>query len=86
MTVWTSGLFKIFMQYAKKRPKMVKKWPFMSHKFSGFFLPKLKKMETEKFVFNAVAFDPIKIWTCLALQNGHQHLSFVKNYNVVGKK
>ena len=40
---------------------MVKKWPFMSHKFSGFFLPKLKKMETEKFVFNAVAFDPIKI-------------------------
>ena len=58
----------------------------MNYKFSGFFLPKLKKMETEKFVFNAVAFDPIKIWTCLAPQNGHQHLSFVKDYNVVGKK
>ena len=70
----------------KKQPKMVKKWPFISHRFSGFFLPKLKKMETEKFVFNAVAFDPIKIWTCLAPQNGHQHLSFVKDYNVVGKK
>ena len=43
-------------------------------------------METEKFVFNAVGFDSIKIWTCLAPQNDHQHLSFVKDYNVVGKK
>ena len=45
----------------KTMSKMVKRWPFMSHRFSEFFLPKLKKMETEKFVFNAVAFDPIKI-------------------------
>ena len=58
----------------------------MSHQFSGFFLPKLKKMETEKFVFNAVAFDPIKIWTCLAPQNGRQHLSFLKDIYNVGKK
>ena len=65
---------------------MVKKWPFISHRFSGFFLPKLKKMETEKFVFNAVGFDSIKIWTCLAPQNDRQHLSFVKDYNVVGEK
>ena len=51
----------------------------MSNKFSEFFLPKLKKMETEKFVFYVVAFDPIKTWTCLAPQNDHQHLSFVKD-------
>ena len=43
-------------------------------------------MEPETFVFYAVALDPIKIWTCLAPQNDHQHLSFVKDYNVVGKK
>ena len=45
----------------KKITKEGKKWPFMSHRFSGSFLPKLKKMETEKFVFYAVAFDQIKI-------------------------
>jgi hypothetical protein len=33
-----------------------------------------------------VAFDPIKILTCVALQNDHQNLSFVKATNVVGKK
>ena len=44
-------------------------------------------METETFLFYAVvAFDPIKIWTCLAAQNDHQHLSFVKDIHVVGKK
>ena len=43
-------------------------------------------METEKFVFFAVAFDPIKIWTCLTPQNDHQNLSVVKDYNVDGKK
>ena len=46
----------------KNGQKMVKKWPFMSHKFSRFFLPKLKKkMQTEKFLFSVVAFDPIEI-------------------------
>ena len=41
---------------------MVVKWPFMSQKFSGFFLPKLqKKKEMKKNVFYVVAFDPIKI-------------------------
>ena len=40
---------------------MVKKWPFMGHKFSGFFLPKWKKMETETYVIYVVAFDPIEI-------------------------
>ena len=34
----------------------------------------------------AVAFDPIKILTCWALQNVRQNLSFVKATNVAGKK
>ena len=34
----------------------------------------------------AVAFDPIKILTCWALQNDRQNLSFVKATNVVGEK
>ena len=33
-----------------------------------------------------IAFDPIKILTCWALQNDRQNLSFVKATNVVGKK
>ena len=65
---------------------MVKKWPFMSHRFSGIFFPKWKKMETKKFVFYSVAFDPIKIQTCLAPQNDCQQLSFLKDVSVVGKK
>ena len=40
----------------KKLPKMVKKWPFMSHAFLRFFLPKLKKN-----VFYVVAFVLIVI-------------------------
>jgi hypothetical protein len=37
-------------------------------------------------VIYAVAFDPIKISTCWALQNDRQNLSFVKATNVVGEK
>ena len=49
----------------------------LSFSLSGFLLPKLKKKnETEKFVFYAVAFDPIKIQTCLASQNDGQQLGF----------
>ena len=33
-----------------------------------------------------MAFDPIKILTCWALQNDRQNLSFVKANNVVGEK
>ena len=43
-------------------------------------------MEIERFVFNAVAFDPINIWTCLAPENGHQHLSFVKFFKCSWEK
>ena len=65
---------------------MVKKWPFMIHKFSEFFLPKLKKMETEKYVIHVVTFDTIEIYTSLAPQNDHQNLNFVKDFTVDGKK
>ena len=43
-------------------------------------------METEKYVIFNVAFDPIEIQTSLAPQNDHQHLSFVKDFIVGGKK
>ena len=58
----------------------------MSHKFSEFFLPKLKKNGNQKNVFYVVAFDLIIIQTHFALQNKHQHLSFEKYIHVVGKK
>ena len=37
-------------------------------------------------VIYVIAFDPIKIMTCWALQNDCQNLSFVKATIVVGKK
>ena len=58
----------------------------MSHKFSEFFLPKLKKNGNRKNVFYVVFFGLIGIQTHLAHQNEHQNLSFVKNIHVVGKK
>jgi hypothetical protein len=42
-------------------------------------------METKTNVFYVVAFTPIGIWTRLAPQNDHQHLSFVKDIYAVGK-
>ena len=56
------------------------------HKFSGFFLLKLKKIETEKYVIYVVAFDPIVIQTSLEPQNDHQYLNFVKDFIAGGKK
>ena len=76
----------MLLSLAKKLPKTVQKRPFMSHKFSEFFLPKsLKKWKPNK-CFYVVAFDPIRIRTRLTPQNEHQHLSFVKNIHGVGKK
>jgi len=40
---------------------MVKKWPFLSHQFSGFFSSKIEKVETEKIVIYDVTCDPIEI-------------------------
>ena len=55
--------------------------------FLVFFLTKLKiKGKEKKIVIYVVAFDPIKILTCWALQNDRQNLSFVKAINVVGRK
>ena len=65
---------------------MVVKWPFMSQKFSLFFLTKLKKTETKNNFDLSCSFDPIKIRTRLAPQNVHQNLSFVKDIYVVCKK
>ena len=58
----------------------------MSHKFSEFFLPKLKKKWKQKKVFYVVAFDPIRIQTCLTPQNDHQYLSFVKDIHAIAKE
>jgi hypothetical protein len=54
--------------------------------FHDFFFHNWKSRDSEKFVFYAVAFGPIKVYTFLALQNGCQHLSFEKDIYVVGKK
>ena len=37
-------------------------------------------------MFYVVTFYPIKVWTCLALQNDRQNLCFVKEIYVAGKK
>ena len=46
----------------KKMTKKGKKRPFMSQKFSGFFLPKLKKkIKNQKLCFIFEAFDLIEV-------------------------
>ena len=58
----------------------------MSHKFSIFFLTKLKKLEAKK-MFYDIVFDLIKIIRSLkASQNDCQILIFVKAIYVVGEK
>ena len=44
-----------------------------------------KKTKMEIFTFCVIAFEPIKIQTCLAPQNNCLNLSFVKDIKVVGK-
>ena len=65
---------------------MVVKWPFMSCKFSFFFLQNGKNGNKNKIVIYVIAFDPIKIYTDWAHQNDGQNLSFVKYIYVVGGK
>ena len=60
---------------------MVKKWPFLSHQFSGFFSSKIEKVETEKIVIYDVTCDPIE-----HPQNDCLKLLFVKYVYVVAKK
>ena len=74
------------MQLAEKWPEMVVKRPFMSHKFYFFFLQNGKIWKQKTNVFYVIAFDPIKIQTCSAPQNGCENLSLVKVFNVVGRK
>ena len=43
-------------------------------------------METDKFMCQVIAFEPIEIQTCLTPQNNCKYLRFVKDNHVVGKK
>ena len=52
---------KDFYVVGEKIIKMVKKWPFMSHKFSDFFFPKLKKNRKTNFVNYLIVFEAFKI-------------------------
>ena len=64
---------------------MVKQWPFLKLKFSLFFLSKWKNTFVKKSLIYVIDFDPIRIYTCLALQNDRQNLNFVKDICVVSK-
>ena len=48
------------------------------------FFTKLKKMEI--FAFCVITFEPIKLQTHSAPQNGRLNFSFVKDVHVVGEK
>ena len=45
-----------------------------------------KRKEMEIFAFCVIIFEPSLNKTCLALQNEHQSLSFVKDEHTYGKK
>ena len=60
-----------------------RKMTIYESKIFSFFLTKLKKTETKNDFVLSCSFDPIKIRTRLAPQNGHKNLSFVKDTNVV---
>ena len=52
----------------------------MSHQFAGFFLQKLKKVETEKIVFYDVTCDQIEILTGLAPPKWLSEANFCEIY------
>ena len=58
MTVWSSFLWRIFMQLAKKWPEMVLNGNLWVINFQYFFLQNCKIQEI---VFYVIAFDPNKI-------------------------
>ena len=64
---------------------MVEKVLFLKLKVSLFFFQNWKTNLSKEFVIYVIDFDPIRIYTCLALQNDHQNLNFVKDICVVGK-
>ena len=64
---------------------MVEKWPSLKHIFKNFFLPKLRSKLVKDICKLCHRIDSIGINTCLAPQNDHQHLNFVKCVNVDGK-
>ena len=73
---------KNFNVVGKIWPEMVIQWPFMSDKFSLFFLTKLQKTGSKEKVFYVLAFDLIKVLKSWASQKGRQILSFLKAINV----
>ena len=64
-------------------PKNDHKWSKNGHfwnlNFQVFFLQNWKTQLSTQIVIYVIAFDPIKIQTCLAPQNDRQNLSFVKD-------
>ena len=75
------------MKVPKKMAKSGCKMAIYKLYISSFFSCKVEnKRKGKKIVIYDVAFDPMKIQTCLAPQNDFQNLIFVKDNYVVGKK
>ena len=58
------SFLKDFNVVGEKWPERVVKWPFLSLKFSGFFLQNCKKREIIFIMFFVLAFDPIRFLIC----------------------
>ena len=58
------SFLKDFYVVGEKWPERVVKWPFLSLKFSGFFLQNCKKREIITIMFYVLAFDPIRFLIC----------------------
>ena len=74
------------MYLAKKWPKMVIKWPFVSCDFSVIFLTKLKKTGNDKNCVLCCRVDQIGVQISWAPQNDRQNLNFMRDINEVAEK
>ena len=77
---------KDFNVDGEKWPERVVKWPFLSLKFSSFFLQNCKKREIIFIMFFVLAFDPIRFLICYTPQNDHLSIIFVKEIHAVSEK
>ena len=73
-------------RWQKSDQKWWKNGHFWNLNLTFFFFQNWKTQLSKAFVIYVVVFDPIEIYTHLAPKNDHQHLSFVKDIYVVGKK
>ena len=71
---------------AKKWPQKVLNGHFSNLNFQIFFFQNWKTQFWKQIVIYVVAFDPIKIQTCLNPQNDCQNPSFVKDNYLYGEK